>query len=152
MSDSVTTLAIHGSRTLKDERVKIIILEEIEKHKPTTIVTHAEPDGVCRVARELCKEEAIPLKLHFLNFRYLRGAFEHRSIDVIEDGDHSVFIHDGVSKGVSNELKLAKKMNAPYSFHTLEPTGFENSVGFDPDQQDWGSALKPPGNPLLKNR
>jgi len=30
-------LSIHGSRTLKDERVKIIILEEIKKYRPTTI-------------------------------------------------------------------------------------------------------------------
>lgn len=78
-------LSIHGSRTLKDERVKIIILEEIEKHKPSTIVTHAEPGGVCEIARKLCKEKAIPLKLHFLNFRYLRGAFPQRSKAVFKD-------------------------------------------------------------------
>ena len=64
-------LSIHGSRTLKDERVKIIILEAIDKYKPDAIVTHAEPGGVCKVARDLCQEKAIPLKLHFLNFKYL---------------------------------------------------------------------------------
>ncbi len=129
-------LSIHGSRTLTDERVKIIILEEIEKHNPTTIVTHAEPGGVCEVARDLCREKAIPLKLHFLNFKFLRGAFEHRSLDVLKDSDHSVFIHDGKSKGCSNELKLAKKMNIPYSHHELDPAEYDKSVGFE-IETDW---------------
>ena len=133
-------LSIHGSRTLTDERVKIIILEEIEKHNPTAIITHAEPGGVCEVARELCRERAIPLKLHFLNFKFLRGAFEHRSIDVIRDSDHSVFIHDGKSKGTSNELKLAKKMHAPYSYHELEPAEHDKSVGFE-IETDWDKTV-----------
>ena len=129
-------LSIHGSRTLTDERVKIIILEEIEKHKPITIVTHAEPGGVCEVARDLCREKAIPLKLHFLNFRYLRGAFEHRSLDVLRDCDFSLFIHDGKSKGCSNELKLAKKMNLPYTYYELKPAQHDKSVGFE-IETDW---------------
>jgi len=129
-------LSIHGSRTLTDERIKIIILEEIEKHNPTTIVTHAEPGGVCEVARELCREKAIPLKLHFLNFQYLRGAFEHRSRDVLLDSDHSVFIHDGKSKGCANELKLAKKMGLLYSYHELDPAEYDKSVGFE-IETDW---------------
>ena len=129
-------LAFHGSRTLKDERVKIIILEEIKKHSPTTIVTHAEPGGVCEVARNICKEMAIPLKVHFLNFRYLRGAFEHRSKDVLNDSDYSVFIHDGKSKGTLNEMKLAKKYNHPHTYFQLEPAQHDVSVGFDIDI-DW---------------
>ena len=120
---------------LKDERVRIILLEEIEKHNPTEIVTHAEPEGVCGMARELCKEKAIPLKLHFLNFRYLRGAFEHRSKDVLNDSDHSVFIHDGKSKGCYNELKLAEKMGKPHTLHKLEATKYKSSVGFEIDAE-----------------
>jgi hypothetical protein len=135
------SLGIHGSRTLKDERVKIILMEEIKKHKPTVIVTHAEPGGVCEMARELSREMAIPLKMHYLNFKYLRGAFEHRSIDIIRDSDHSVFIHDGTSKGTSNELKLAKKMNAATTLHLLDPAEHEKSVGFMPDE-DWGAGLR----------
>ena len=134
-------LCIHGSRTLKVERVKIIILEEIEKHKPTTIVTHAEPGGVCEVARALCRELAIPLKLHFLNFKYLRGAFEHRSRDIMNDSDHGVFIHDGNSKGTSNELKMAEKMKIPSSCYELEPAEHEKSVGFEIDGE-WGTGLQ----------
>ena len=133
-------LGIHGSRTLSDERVKIIILEEIAKHNPTTIITHAEPGGVCALVQKLCRELAIPLKVHFLNFKYLRGAFEHRSIDVIRDSDYSVFIHDGVSKGTMNELTLAKKMKAPYSFYELEPTEYKQSVGFE-IEEEWGDGI-----------
>ena len=133
-------LGLHGSRTLQDERIKIIIMEEIKKHKPVVIITHAEPGGVCGVGRELCRELAIPLKLHFLNFKYLRGAFEHRSIDVIRDSNYSIFIHDGQSKGTSNELKLAEKMGAQYSYYKLDPAEHEESVGFEPTE-DWGKEL-----------
>lgn len=129
-------LSFHGSRSLKDERVKVIILEEIEKHKPTTIVTHAEPGGVCETTRNVCKEKAIPLKVHFLNFKYLRGAFEHRSKDVLDDSDFSVFIHDGKSKGTSNEMKLARKFNKPHSYYELEPAKYDKSIGFEIDT-DW---------------
>ncbi|WP_319408789.1 hypothetical protein [uncultured Desulfosarcina sp.] len=135
-------LSVHGSRTLNDERVKILLMEEIETYGITEIVTHAEPEGVCKVARDLCKEKAIPLKLHFLNFKYLRGAFEHRSLDVLNDGDRAIFIHDGRSKGTANELILAKKMNVPYTFHELEKTEYKSSVGFE-ITQDWGAELAP---------
>jgi len=96
-------------------------------------VTHAEPHGVCHIARDLCKEKAIPLKLHFLNFRYLRGAFAHRSKDVLSDADRAIFIHDGISKGTSNELKLAIKMGVPHSYYKLDIQEHVNSVGFDID-------------------
>lgn len=136
-------LSIHGSRTLNDERVRIIILEEIEKHDPAVIVTHAEPEGVCEAAKNICKEKAIPLKLHFLNFRYLRGAFEHRSKAVLKDADYAIFIHDGKSKGTSNEIKLAEKMGVPHTVHVLDVTKYKSSVGFDIDVE-WGDELTPP--------
>lgn len=129
-------LSIHGSRSLKDERVKIIILEEIKKRRPTTLVTYGEPGGVCAQARNICKEIALPLKLHFLNFRYLRGAFEHRSKDCIADSDHCLFVHDGKSKGTANEMKLAEKMGVPYTLHELGPAEYEKSVGFE-IEVDW---------------
>jgi len=133
-------LSVHGSRTLNDERVKIIIMEEIEKFGVTEIVTHGEPGGVCEVARNLCKEKAIPLKLHFLNFKFLRGAFEHRSKSVLFDSDRAVFIHDGKSKGTSNEVKLAKKLSVPYEYHELKETEYKSSVGFEV-MGDWGDDL-----------
>ena len=135
-------LSVHGSRTLNDERVKILLMEEIETHGITQIVTHAEPEGVCKVARDLCREKAIPLKLHFLNFKYLRGAFEHRSKDALKDGDRAIFIHDAKSKGTSNELNLARKMGIPYAYHELDPTEHKASVGFEVTE-DWGQDLEP---------
>ncbi len=126
-------LSFHGSRTLKDERIRIIILEEIEKHKPSTIVTHAEPEGVCEMARQIAREKAIPLKVHFLNFKFLRGAFEHRSKDVLNDCNFSVFIHDGKSKGTSNEIKLAEKMGIDHQCYLLDQTKYKSSVGFEID-------------------
>ena len=129
-------LSVHGSRGLKDERVRILILEAIAQYKPSVIVTHAEPGGVCGVARVLCKEIAMPLKLHFLNFKYLRGAFEHRSKDVLRDSDHALFIHDGESKGTSNEIAMAKKMGQPLTCHVLDHTPHDSSVGFAEDL-DW---------------
>ena len=129
-------LSIHGSRSLGDERVKIIILETIEKYKPSVIVTHGEPDGVCSVARDVCREFAIPLKLHYLNFKYLKGAFEHRSIEVINDCTHCLFIHDGESKGTSNEMVLAKKKNKKCDVFVIEKSKYKKSVGFD---NDWDS-------------
>ena len=130
------TLGFHGSRGLSDERVKIIILEEIDKHKPSTIVTHAEPEGVCGLVREICKDRGIPLKLCFLNFKYKRGAFERRSKAVLESADHSIFIHNGKSKGTLNEIKLAKKMGLPMTGYKLAPAEFEQSVGF-PIEVNW---------------
>ncbi|MBU4526577.1 MAG: hypothetical protein KUA37_01900 [Desulfomicrobium sp.] len=129
-------LGVCGSRTLTDERVKIILLEEIAASAATEIVTHAEPEGVCAMARELCREKAIPLKLHFLNFKYLRGAFEHRSRDVFKDCDRCVFIWDGKSKGTHNELNMCRKLGIPHVFHELKPTPYAASVGFEIDR-DW---------------
>ena len=132
-------LSVHGSRRLADERVKIILLEEIQKYKVTEIITHGEPEGVCEVARSICKENAIPLTLHFLNFRYLRGAFEHRSIAVLENANRAIFIHDGKSKGTANEKALAEKKKIPFSYYQLNPTDFRISVGFN---EDWQSVLE----------
>lgn len=124
-------LAVQGSRSLNDERVKILILEEIERIQADEIITSAEPDGVCGVARQLAKERAIPLKLHFLNFKFLRGAFEHRSKAILMECDAALFIHDGESKGTANELILAKKMGVPYHYEKIERSEYINSVGFD---------------------
>jgi len=128
-------LGFHGSRTLSDERVRIIVLEEIDKHQPNHIVTHAEPEGVCAVVRAVAMEMGIPLILHSLNFQYRRGAFERRSKGVLGDSDFSIFIHDGRSKGTSNEIKLCEKMGAPHSKHILEITKYKASVGFEIDKE-----------------
>lgn len=134
-------MSIHGSRTLSDERVKIILLEEIDKNKITEIVTHGEPEGVCGIARSLCREIAMPLKLHYLNFRYRRGAFENRSKAVLLDANIALFIHDGKSKGTNNELKLAKKLKVKCIFYELKPSEHKTSVGFE-IENEWKWEVK----------
>jgi hypothetical protein len=124
-------VAVFGSRTLKDERVKVIILEKIHELKATMIVTTQEPSGVCEVAQRVAKEHAIPLELHFLNFKYLRGAFEHRSKEVVRVSDYFIIIHDGESKGTANELKMVKKSGKPYHYEILKPEPHQNNVGFN---------------------
>lgn len=115
-------LAVFGSRTLKDERVKMLIYDAIEEHGADTIVTTQEPLGVCTVAQQVAKELSLVLELHFLNFRYRRGAYEHRSDDVIKAADFVLLIHDGVSKGTKNELERVKHFKKPYRYEVLEPT------------------------------
>ena len=136
-------IGIFGSRTLRDERVKILILEKIEELNVTKILTCQEAQGVSEVAQRVAKEKGLPLQLHFLNFRYLRGAFEHRSKEIIKESDYFMIIHDGISKGTSNEFELVKKSNKPYSYDKLENTPFERSVGFN-IQEDWGNKLDDP--------
>ena len=72
----------------------------------------------------------------FLNFKYLRGAFEHRTKDVIKEADYFVIIHDGESKGTMNEKKLIEKSGKPHEYHILEKTVHKKSVGFDADLWD----------------
>lgn len=132
-------LSVHGSRGLSDERVKVLILEEIAKVNARMLVTHAEPDGVCRVARELAKEIALPLMLHFLDFKRRRGAWAHRSEAVLSHCEHSLFIHDGASKGTANELALAVKRRMTYTLHTLAPAKGP-SQSFEADE-DWAGVL-----------
>lgn len=115
-------LAIFGSRTLKDDRVKMLIYDEVEKTGADTIVTTQEPLGVCTVAQQCAKEMPLVLELHFLNFRYRQGAYEHRSDDVIKAADKVLLIHDGKSKGTSNELERVKHFKKPYRYEVLEAT------------------------------
>ena len=122
-----TILGIFGSRSLNDERVKILILDAIAQWQPAYLVTTQEPQGVCEVAQRVAKETAIPLILHFLNFRYLRGAFEHRSKEVVKECSHFLLIYE-----------------------ILEVTPYQRSVGFN-IKQDWGTDEVDPdsggGNP-----
>lgn len=132
-------LSVHGSRSLSDERVKILLLEEIAAHGVTALVTHGEPDGVCRVARDLCREIAMPLHLHYLNFKRKRGAFAWRTVAVLADCDRCIFIHDGKSKGTANELGMAIRDAKPHSLHTLPPANGP-SQSFE-DDADWAEVL-----------
>jgi hypothetical protein len=124
-------IGVFGSRTLRDERVKTIILEKIIELKATKIITSQEPQGVCEVAQKIAKQYGYPLELHFLNEQYLRGMFEQRSKEVIAEVDFLICIHDGKSKGTANELDMYKKTGKPYHYEILEQTEYDRSVGFN---------------------
>jgi hypothetical protein len=117
-------LAVFGSRSIADNRVKIEIADFFNRHPDfNMLITTQEPKGVCALAQVYAKENAIPLELHFLNIkRYARGAFEHRSDEVIESADFILLIHDGESRGTKNELARVKKFNKPYKYIHLEKT------------------------------
>ena len=129
-------LGIFGSRSLKDERVFILIAENL-KRGFTHVVTCQEPGGVSEVAQRVAKQYGYPLQCHFLNMQYLRGAFEQRSKEIIVEADEFLVIHDGESKGTANELQLVKKSAKPYVYEILEKAEFQKSVGFNV-KEDWG--------------
>ncbi len=113
-------LAFCGSRVCNDEHTVSLIESAIEKHDPEMIVTHGEPEGVCTLAQQAARKFGLPLKVHYLQLKRAAGKFHHRSRKVFEDCDFCVFIHDGVSTGCSNELKMAKEMSIPYEYHLYE--------------------------------
>ena len=73
------------------------------------------------VARKIAPEFGYPLQLHCLNLKYLRGAFEQRSLEVIALSDEFLIIHDGKSKGTINEKVLCEKSGKPIQYEILEP-------------------------------
>ena len=106
-------LCFMGSRTFEDKETIGIIEKEIEKHNPEYIVEPGDAAGVCAIARLIAKRDKISLKLHFLNqAKYARGKYHHRSLAVLQECDHVVFIHEGTSKGTINELTLAKELKS----------------------------------------
>ena len=116
-------LGVFGSRTLKDDRVRMLLYEAIEELKADTIVTTQEPLGVCTVAQQVAKDVALVLELHFLNFRkYGQGAYHERSLEVIRASDYILLIHDGQSAGTRNELEYTKREKRPYRYTVLEKT------------------------------
>jgi len=130
------TLGVFGSRSLRDERVEITILEKMRSGGFHRIVTCQEPQGVSEVAQRVAKKYGYPLELHFLNMQYLRGAFEQRSREIVAVCDEFLVIHDGASKGTANELKLVEKSGKPCQYEIMENTPFERSVGFN-IMDDW---------------
>ena len=115
------SLGIFGSRSLGDDRVKNIILEALRRGSFTKIISCLEPGGVSAVARKIAPEFGYPLQLHCLNLKYLRGAFEQRSMEVIALSDEFLIIHDGKSKGTINEKVLCEKSGKPIQYEILEP-------------------------------
>ena len=133
------SLGIFGSRSLKDERVQILILEELNRGGYTKIITCLEPGGVSEVARKVAASFGYPLQTHCLNMRYVRGAFEQRSKEIIVLSDAFLIIHDGKSKGTSNEKKLCEKSGKPIHYEILEPSQYKSSVGFIDEEWNFDS-------------
>ena len=133
-------LGIFGSRTLKDDRVKMLILDEIDKIGADTIVTTQEPLGVCTVAQNVAKEHHYILELHFLDFKYRTGAYEHRSDNVIKSADKILLIHDGSSKGTFNELERVKHFKKPYRYEVLSKTDSNLQRSVDKKLDAFGSS------------
>jgi uncharacterized cupredoxin-like copper-binding protein len=119
-SKEFTKLGIFGSRSLWDSRAEKILYDEIIKYNVTEIITAGEPQGVCEHARKIAQKYSIPLKLYFLDFKHLAGAYEHRSINVFKACERMVFVHDGKNKGTKNEIVIAQKMNVPMVIHVIE--------------------------------
>ena len=134
-------LGVFGSRSLTDERVEILILEKMRDGAFDMIVTCQEPQGVSEVAQRVSKKYGYPLELHFLNMRYLRGAFEQRSKEIVKVCDEFLLVHDGESKGTANELIMVQKSGKPHQYETLEKSEYTKSVGFNIDQE-WGDDKK----------
>jgi len=116
------SLLVFGSRTLSDERVNKIISDYVEANNIKHIITSYEPDGVCKVARELYlhKMTGITIILMSKDSKRAAGMYEDRSRRAIMAADKILFIWDGSSKGTLGEMRLAKKMNRKYEMAVLE--------------------------------
>lgn len=128
-------LAVFGSRTLADERVRVLLIEEIQRTGADWITTAAEPQGVCEIARELAAKLALPLLLHHLDEYRRRGMWDHRSKATLRTATSAILIWDGECKGTSNDLQLCQKWGLPYKLERLEPKREE------PAPKDWASIL-----------
>ena len=113
-------LSFSGSRTLDYDTVRDLICKEIEKHNPKVVITHGEPAGVCQLVQQECKRLGIPLLLFFLEKKNGRGCYYHRTLKLMSVSNYAIFIHDGKSVGTDNELKIAKKMKVPYTYHKID--------------------------------
>lgn len=122
-------LAVFGSRTLRGDEVASLIMDEVQKTNADTLVTSQEPLGVCTVAQRMAKSEHLTLELHFLNFRYGMGVYRMRSKAIIEASDKVLLIHDGKSKGTSNELELVQKLGKPYRYEVLAIDTLQHQLG-----------------------
>jgi len=117
---SHSRVSFHGSRSLSKSQCSQVILDVLDRHQVETVITHGEPHGACEYVRDIAKEKAVSLKLHYLQKHRLAGMFHWRSTTVLEDGEIAIFMHDGISDGTSNELALCKKMGLPFEYYALE--------------------------------
>ena len=85
------------------------------------LVTAGEPEGVSAVAREVARDLAVPLTLHFADHRKRRaGAYHHRGLAILKDCSRALLIHDGVSDGTANELEECLTLEVPHTYVTMQ--------------------------------
>lgn len=116
-------LCIFGTRTFYNhpEAAKIVD-EEISRLQPQIIVTSGDADGICKLAVDKAKQFSIPLELHFLNReKYAAGMYHHRSLEILQNSNYVLFIHDGKSQGTKNEIEMAKKLNIEFKYYKIKP-------------------------------
>ena len=117
-------LAVFGSRSLSGPAVRRALLAEISRYAVRGIVTAGEPEGVSQVARDVARDLALPLTLHFADHRKRRaGAYHHRAIAIVKDADRVLLIHDGVSDGTANELEQCLALEVPHNYVTMQRDG-----------------------------
>lgn len=136
-------LAFCGSRSLICRNTRKLIKQCINDYQADIIVTHGEPEGVCRETMKICKTRGTrrSLVIHHMEAYRLAGAFEWRSKKVLNDCDHCIFIHDGVSKGTSNELVMAVKMGVPFTYYVYDGNG-----NFEDKTEDYKRSIEKPEN------
>jgi hypothetical protein len=126
ITENKKRVVIFGSRSIYSEVAKKIILDELDELNPGLIITSGETRGVCEMVREIAKELAVPLELHWLNRdKYAGGIFEHRAKECLTNADYCILIHDGVSKGTLGEYKLAQKMGIRHKYIILKNKSME---------------------------
>lgn len=110
-------LAIFGSRNLHGKEAYAKIRDTVLSGNPDVILTAGEPDGICKMARDIAAELCIPLKVFFAdNLKHAAGKYHHRSVAVLKECTFCLFIHDGISKGTYNEYVLARQMRVPHEY------------------------------------
>lgn len=85
------------------------------------IITSGETSGVCEVARNFARNYKIALMTMFANNdKYGPGKYEARCIEILNNCDKLILIHDGISKGTANEMEMAKKLKVEYDYYRID--------------------------------
>lgn len=115
-------IAIVGSRTLSDERVKDEILEYLHglSRKSTTIISGGAA-GVDQVAVLVAKNKGFAVIEILPNWSEGNGAGFKRNSDIVRECDEVLCIWDGKSKGCIDTVKKARAAGKPTSVVLMLP-------------------------------
>ena len=119
-------LAIFGSRSLYNMKVKNILRKEIERFSPDVLLIPGEINGVCKLGRELGKELGITSKLFFPDKKKAGGQYHYRSLSILHEADFVLLIYDGKSKGTKHEYELVKQLKKKSKIIECKDFEFDN--------------------------